>query len=316
MKHLFLICSLALPSFAMANQGASFEEVWNVIEKAPTALTDDEAAEIAAYEQGLPQYAMNFLSVFRQPKQLQKDAIRTIEEKADYYPRLAKLLHPNGLCVGGTWEITTETSYTGAFAKGVKMPFIGRASVAMESTVYEGRRGFGFAGKLFPSSDLTSAVQTENFFSVDVLLGRKNQRFFTTELTNNPELGLNLATAWMGPFGIGISSALTKADVNPLYRTVKNLASMNGASEVHDPKFLKIRPSTQNIRNDESDFRREILRSFDETGFLKFDVLVAEDKAGVWTKVGEITADRATVSYGCDRRLHFGHPKEPAAAKK
>jgi hypothetical protein len=28
-----------------------------------------------------------------------------------------------------------------------------------------------------------------------------------------------------------------------------------------------------------------------------------------WQKVGEIKLNRAIVSYGCDRRLHFAHPK-------
>jgi hypothetical protein len=29
----------------------------------------------------------------------------------------------------------------------------------------------------------------------------------------------------------------------------------------------------------------------------------------LFTVLGRITADDATVSYGCDRQLHFAHPK-------
>ena len=67
-------------------------------------------------------------------------------------------------------------------------------------------------------------------------------------------------------------------------------------------------------RNVKSDFRNEILTALKDNQGLKYLIEVSDttaDRNAVkgWMRIGEINLNRAQVSYGCDRRLHFSHPK-------
>ncbi len=304
---------LFLGHIAQAQPGATYQEVLNVLKENPQDLSPQSQSEMLTYANGgLPQYPMNMSSLFQKKGQLEADAQRTTTDKSDYYPRIEKLLHPNGVCLAGTWQVDSKTPYTGAFRSDSEMLFVGRISVAMEDTVYKARRGFGFAGKIFPTMKKNAKVMTQNFFSVDVLLGRKNQRLLDSEMTNNPETGLSFSTLKFATMAAKIDSALKTADINPLFRPIKNIASFNEQGTLVAPQFIKFGFPADLIKNTEDDFRQELLTAYRQNKSLSIDVSVAEGdsiKEASWKKIGKIKVQQVMASYGCDRRLHFAHPR-------
>lgn len=312
----FAVASLFLSSIASAAGYSSFADVQQVLldENAPL-VSGQVSQELQVYQQGqLPQYAMNMRSVFEYGSAgLEKAAKRTVSDKSDYLDRLPKLLHPNGVCVMGKWQIAKDSPYTGAFAANTENLFVGRISVAMQETTSDSGRGFGFAGKLFPTLNENEPVATENFFSVDVLMGTNIKRFLDTATTNEPELGFDL---WLIKLGLKIASALTKADDNPGFRPVKNLAMMGTDSGVAPkyPHWIRLSTAKEMKRNNQPDFRAEVVQAVEENKELVFyidgsDTTKDRSKNSGWKRLGEIRVSQAVVSYGCDRRLHFSHPK-------
>ncbi len=310
-----LLSSLLFTAHAIAYEGSTFNEVSDVINDknfAPTSLIEKD--EFAVYQSGkLPQYAMNMGSVFGKGKDLGRDAKRTIAEKHDYYQRLEKLLHPNGVCVSGKWNMTEDNIYSGLFKKGSSALFIGRVSVAMEKTTSRSDRGFGFAGKIFPTMNPNEKVPTTSFFTVDTLMGENTPRFLETAVTNEPETGFNLRLIKLG---IKIANLLKLADKSPMFRPVTPIAKIGEApANVKSPKWFRVTASDGTLMNDETDFRREVLKAVLDNTILKFKVEVSDSTKSMkknaegWKHVGFIEIDQAKVSYGCDRRLHFAHQK-------
>lgn len=311
----FAFSSLVLLSTlsAFAYEGSTFREISDVIsDKNADPRTETEKAEFAVYQSGkLPQYKMNMASVFGKGKDLAADARRTISEKDDSYPRLEKLLHPNGVCVSGKWTMTEESPYSGHFKKGTNALFIGRVSVAMEKTTSKFDRGFGFAGKIFPTMNPDERVPTTNFFMVDILMGENSPRFLETAVTNEPETGFNIRLIKLG---LKIANMLKLADKSPMFRPVTPIAKLGETGVVKAPKWMRVTSATGMVLNDEADFRREVQVAVKENSVLKLKVEVSDttkDRGASegWKHVGFIELDQARVSYGCDRQLHFAHPK-------
>ena len=295
--------------------GSSFSEVWNVVQNGNLSLrTPQEKNEFAVYQTGLPQYPVNAKSLFASgPADLERDAKRTVNERFDYYDYLPKRLHPNGVCAAGEWQITAQTPYSGMLASGKKGLFIGRISVAMEETKVGSKRGFGIEGKVFPTQEVNEPVHTGNFFTVDVLLGTKLKNVLDSTPTNEPETGFDLSLVGLG---LKIGSALSTADENPTFRPLTQLANPNGntTEAIVQPKWIRLTADKNIKRNSEKDFRTEVVRTFSENQTIKYFIEVSDTtsdrtaKTG-WTRIGEINLNQAIISYGCDRRLHFAHPK-------
>ncbi len=295
-------------------QGSSFNEVLSVINDVNFApRTEVEQTEYSVYQSGkLPQYPVNARSIFANGSAaLERDAQRTVSERFDYYDRLPKKLHPNGVCVSGQWKITEDTPYSGFFKKSSNGLFLGRISVAMEDTTSADSRGFGFAGKVFPTTNPNEVVDTGNFFTVDVLLGTDLAHVLDSKTTNEPETGFDLSLIGLG---LKISSALKTADSNPGFRPLTQVASLGEKEKVVQPKWIRLSASKAHIRNDSPDFRDEVRQALVDNKNLVYFIEVSDttkdrnDRSG-WTRIGKITLNQAVVSYGCDRRLHFSHPK-------
>lgn len=296
--------------------GASFNEVWDVVENKnflPKSLS--EVKEFGTYQNGeLPQYPVNMRSLFSHgDSELKRDAIRTVNERFDYYDRLAKKLHPNGVCVAGEWKINRETPYSGYFATGKQGLFIGRVSVAMEETTTNNHRGFGFAGKVFPTLNPNQVETTGNFFTVDVLMGTELEHVLDAKTTNQPDVGFKFSLIALG---LKISTALKSADENPGFRPLSQVASLdlNPSETMKQPHWVRLTADSKLKRNNQADFRNEILTAMKENKGLKYLIEVSDTTSDRtsntgWTAVGEINLNKAQVSYGCDRRLHFAHPK-------
>jgi hypothetical protein len=323
MKLVFLailslgICLIPVASFAAESyEGSSFNEVLNIIQDVGfTPKSKIEKQEFSVYaENFLPQYPVNSSSIFSGDSEgLQRDAQRTVNERFDYYDRLAKKLHPNGVCVSGEWIIKKKTQYTGLFATASRGLFIGRISVSLGDTTTDDQRGFGFAGKVFPTMDPNQVVSTGNFFTVDVLMGTRLDHALDAKTTNEPETGFKLSLIGLG---LRIASALSTADENPGFRPLTQVASIGvvAPNSVVEPHWIRLVASGNLRRNDEPDFRNEIIQALDENKGLKYFIEVSEttkdrNATSGWLRIGEINLDSAQVSYGCDRRLHFAHPK-------
>ncbi len=296
---------------AIANEGSSFQEVVQVLRapSSPSAATQNE--EWKVYQTGMPHYPVNSQTVFSTSPTLVKDAQRTVNEKYDYYDYLPKKLHPNGVCITGEWEINQATKYTGYYKSGAKGLFVGRISVTMENVVRGDKRGFGFAGKIFPTLNEVEVVKTANFFTVDVLLGTKIENFLETRMTNEPETGFDFS---MIALGLRIASALKQADENPNFRPVSQIAKLSESQSSKSPKWMRISAASNTIKNHQGDFRNEVLQAVIDNKELVFNIDVSDtvsdrNASDGWKSIGTIKVKEAMVSYGCDRRLHFAHPK-------
>lgn len=296
--------------------GSSFQQVWDVVQdRSFSPQTEKEANEFKIYEDGfLPLYPVNALSVFQSGDvDLKHDALRTTSQRFDYYDRLPKKLHPNGVCVAGEWTIQAKTPFTGMLATGAKGLFIGRISVAMGETMVDEYRGFGVAGKVFPTINPNEVVKTGNFFTIDVLSGTKLEHVLDAKTTNQPELGHNFSVIGLG---LRIAAALTSADQNPAFRPLTQVAAAGMRSEqtVAQPRWIRLSVAQKLKRNNQLDFRNEVIIAMDENRELIYNIEVSNTTANRnaehgWTKVGQINLNQAIISYGCDRRLHFSHPK-------
>ncbi len=307
--------------------GSSFNQVMSVIKDSDRGLslrTPEERDEFAVYKNGgMPQYPVNFRSLgglLASPLSVRSK--KTLVDKTDYYDRLDKLVHANGICVSGRWNITENTPFTGLYSSHAAGLFVGRISVALQETTNAGNRGFGFAGKIFPTLDPNTVVPTTNFFTVDVLSGTPIQRFLDARLTNDPPL---LPSIDLAGVLSKIVPAFAAADSSPTFRPVTQIAAAGAEGEVKSPVWMRLRPTDETAQATasvhEADFRTEVKKAMAANrGRLSFDIetssTVSDRLASAgWQKVGTIDLDQEILSYGCDRRLTFAHPKDDQSKK-
>jgi hypothetical protein len=296
-------------------RGSSFNEILNVVEdQGFVPRSSDEQEEFNFYRSGqLPQYHVNYFSLggaILHP--LFGRSEETLDQRADSYPYFKKYVHANGICVVGKWEIKNPTPFSGYFRQGASGLFLGRISVALQETTRAGNRGFGFAGKIFPTNDANAVVPTTNFFTVDELSGTPSLRFLDVSLTNDPPLIPSLdLTGELAK----IIPAFVHADSSPTFRPVTQIARMGMAAPVRSPIWMRLRPAGQVIKNNQPDFRREVMQAMEDNNGLTFFIDTSTTSGdrklqSAWKQVGTITVNRAIESFGCDRRLHFSHPRD------
>lgn len=310
----FTLC-LALLTSLPAFSDSSFNEVRDVVFGVnPATANKVIQSEMKAYEQNrLPHYEVTSTKFVVGGVNLLLDrALRTLKDTDDYYPRLDKLVHPNGACFTGVWNISEKTAYSGYFQEGAKGLFIGRASTALTETERGDPRGFAFAGKIFPTMDKEVKVKTANFFLVDVLMGVQRDRYLDSGMTNNPSLGFRFSLLGMA---LKIMKAFKQADGDPTFRPLYPISELglNTTEKAKTPKFMMFKADKSVVRNDDTDFRDELSIRKNHPNGLKFNIFVndtsKEQDAKEWKKIGSIQLDESTTSYGCDKRLHFAHPK-------
>jgi len=98
-----------------------------------------------------------------------------------------RMLHPNGVCLSGIWEITEPTPYSGYFAEGSRGLVIGRYSTCCETR--RGRsRSLALIGKLFPTTDPDHAdpLRTASFVTQQDIGGDNTRYINDVELLNAP----------------------------------------------------------------------------------------------------------------------------------
>lgn len=328
---LSLFTAISLVSVQQAS-ASSYQQVYDVVfyeglqpEVTADNIDSEIQQELAVYQSGrLPMYqvtASKFNKALRE--QLATRSEQTLNDKVDYYDRLDKLVHSNGICMAGTWQITEAgknsegQAYTGMFAKDAQSLFIGRLSVALSDTKQGEYQAFGMAGKIFGTDNPKQNVTTENFFVADVLTGAHRDSVYEAPMTNKPKVGFRFGVLSLG---LKVGPIFSKADKNAGMRPVTGIAKMGLATDANavSPKYMMlspIKPAGYQL-SPGIDFRQEFMLKPEETakGVTRdFEIYVSDtatkpEDSG-WQHIGYIKADKTAVSYGCDRQLHFAHPK-------
>ena len=277
----------------------SFQDVWSEVTSDPLST--------------LPQNTVTFGKLFTFSKNIiLGDAKRTLADHRDIIEPFDKLAHPNGICLKGVWEIHKDNPYSGYFKQHSKALIIARASTALSKTKRGDIRAFGFAGKLFPTTNIKkiNSEHTANFFAIDDLGGTDALHYTDVAMTNEPSVTTTSEVLKNILYALKIAKAFSDADSHSSIRQLYEISELGekDKNNIITPKWLKISArGGQSV--DTQDFRDEFV--LDKGKKIVFDIAVAStEKAGkkAWQTIGSITFDASVVSNTCDRRLHFHHP--------
>lgn len=296
-----------------------------------------------AGESSLPCYKVSLSSVlpgllpFGPPNVYRQAAERTIESHADlrFGPDgkgFRRIIHPNGICLTGLWEITAETGYSGYFRQGSRGLVIARYSVCCSETKRGELRSLALTGKLFPTLDPNHAepLVPANFFTQQDIGGERTATINDAELRNAPDI-----TPWRRGTGVvmlvvtGVLFSLVdkQGTVRQLYQ-IAELGKPPGMP-THSPRYMRLLVSADQprIEGEGLDFRDEVMAQiFDKDDpipkrRLVFDIEVTDEGkvlaiAGYtkwtfanWRRIGRLTFDNAVCSTNGDFVLHFNHPR-------
>ncbi len=137
-----------------------------------------------------------------------------------------RLLHPNGICLIGVWQITEDTGYTGYFRKGSRALIVGRYSTGSD-TRRGHTRSLALVGKLYPTTDENDAtpLRTANFMTQQDLGGERADTINDAEFRNAPN-----TTAWRRGFGAAALAlegmVFGKVDKKPSIRQLYPIAEL------------------------------------------------------------------------------------------
>lgn len=242
-----------------------------------------------------------------------------------------RLLHPNGVCLTGQWEITEETGYSGYFRKGSRALLVARYSTCCTETRRGHTRSLAMVGKLFPTLDLdhTQLLRTASFITQQDIAGEHTDFINDAELRNAPDVH-----AWRRGFGLPVllitGVLFQRVDKEPAQRQLYQVAELGkSASEpTRCPESMRLLVATDQPRCEgaELDFRDEIMAQIFDRGdprpkrTLTFNIEVTDEGStqgpGVfqrrtfrhWRRIGRLSFDNAVVSYNGDFVVHFNHP--------
>lgn len=256
-----------------------------------------------------------------------------------------RLLHPNGVCLTGLWEITQDTAYSGYFRKGCRAVIIGRYSTCCTEPRRGHTRSLSLVGKLFPTTDPnhTELLRTANFITQEDLGGEDTGYINDAECRNAPD-----TRAWRRGAGLGVfiveAVLFLRADKQPTIRQLYPIAELDKeeGEATRAPEFMRllVAPEQPRIEGVALDFRDEIMAQIFDKGdpspkrTLTFNIQVTDEGSTAgppvferrtfknWRNIGTITFDNAVVSYNGDFVIHFNHPtwrddkNDPATATR
>ena len=299
-KELSEKTATTLPQITPSTQN-SFASVWNQVASNPYKV--------------LPQYKISLGRLTSWGRDIiLEDANRTLQEHADILPSFEKLAHPNGICMEGTWEIYKENPYSGYFKNHSKALIIARASSALSNTKSEEIRSFGFAGKLFPTTNKKqiNSENTANFFLIDDLGGTDALHYTDVTLTNEPKTSINSEVLKNIFYALKLASTFGKVDKNPAIRQLYEISELGEKNKknIITPKWMKVEAKAGQTVEAE-DFRDELRITTKQKKVFLISVASKEDSQGTkaWQTIGSITFNSSVASTSCDKRLHFHHPK-------
>lgn len=277
-------------------------------------------------------------------------AKRTVDSRADLRwgpdrKGFRRLLHPNGVCLMGTWEITEPTDYTGYFRQGSTGLLIGRYSASGEP--YRGRqRSLSLVAKLYPATDPDSPqrFRPAGLITQEDFGGSGVDFINDAEFRNAPDThawrrGL-VVLSMLGVLGV----VFKRADTNPTFRQLHEIAELGkpAGEATRAPEFLRLLVHEDQPRIDGAglDFRDEILAQLydggepaprrrlvfhvevSDTGTTRGPLFYQRRAVSNWKRIGRLVFTEAVASYNGDFVVHFHHPawrtdrNDPATAKR
>ena len=293
-------------------------------------------------EPPLPIYEVTLSSVLRgilpkgKPYLFRQATERAVDSHADLRwgadgKGFRRLLHPNGICLTGRWEITEETEYSGYFRKGSQALLVARYSTCCTETRRGHTRSLATVGKLFPTTDANHAqpLRTASFITQEDIAGEHTDYVNDAELRNAPDVH-----AWRRGGGVPIllitGALFQRVDKEPSHRQLYQIAEL-GKPETEPtrcPEFMRllVAPEQPRIEGAALDFRDEIMAQMFDRGDptpkrkLIFNIEVTDEGStrgpGVfqrrtfsnWRHIGRMIFDNAVISYNGDFVIHFNHP--------
>jgi hypothetical protein len=242
-----------------------------------------------------------------------------------------RLLHPNGVCLIGTWRITEETAYSGYFRRGSDALTIARYSTCCSETRRGHTRSLAMVGKLYPTTDPDhpQALPTANFITQEDIGGADTVYINDAELKNAPD-----TTAFRRGSGVPIlmvtGLVLMRADQQPTIRQLYEIAELGKPADqpTRAPAFMRllVDPAQPRIPGDGLDFRDEVMAQIFDRGdpspkrTLTFRIEVTDAgwthgtklrerrEFDGWRAIGTLTFSNGVISLNGDRVVHFNHP--------
>ena len=318
-------------------RGSRFADVWDATRANPYQNPWGGAGQPA-----LPVYPVSLglfltgLLPFSGPLRIRQATQRTVDSHADLRfgvdgTGFRRLLHPNGVCLGGEWEITEQTPYSGYFSRGSRALLVGRYSTCCTETRRGHTRSLSLVGKLFPTRDPhhREPLRTASFFTQQDLGGDNVEYANDAEFRNAPDTRL-----WRRGAGwpiLAISGLVfMRVDREPAIRQLYEIAELGKpeGEPTRCPKFMRLLmdPAQPRIPGEELDIRDEILAQIYDRGNpapqrrLVFLIEVTDEgtRSGAaafqtcqfrnWRRIGKITFTEAVASLNGDRVIHFHHP--------
>lgn len=244
-----------------------------------------------------------------------------------------RLLHPNGICLFGIWEIGEDTPYTGYFRKGSRGLVIARYSTCCTETRRGHTRSLAMVGRVYPTTDPNhpERLPTANFITQEDIGGAESRSINEAVLRNAPNTtpikrGLGM------PILLATGLALNVAEKQPTIRQLYQIAELGKApsERTHAPEFMQltVAPEQPVIPGDDLDFRDEIMAQIYDRGYAaakrKLTFRIETSDTGVtkgsqaireyreitnWRTIGTMTFSEAVASFNGDRVVHFQHPR-------
>jgi hypothetical protein len=295
----------------------------------------------AAGEPPMPQSNVTVSGALRgilkfRPPQIAQASSRIVDSHADLRwgpDRLGyrRLLHPNGVCLTGLWEITEDSGYSGYFKKGSKGLVIARYSTCCNATRRGETRSLSLVGKIYPTIDPNhlEPLCPASFITQEDIGGDYTRYVNDARLHNAPSV-----TPWRRGKGLLLIAiegiVFTLVDKRNSERQLHQIAELGKpqGEPTWTPRVMRlsVAPSQPRIEGDELDFRNEILGQIFDPGDpepkrrLAFDIDATDElnefgalgfarrKYANWRRLGSVTFDNAVASYNGDHVIHFNHP--------
>ncbi|MBI3550109.1 MAG: hypothetical protein HY078_13810 [Elusimicrobia bacterium] len=293
------------PVAASEGETSNFREVWSVLKQKPLAPSEYGRQEVT----------------WDDINELGGAARRTLSEHRDLVADRKNRLRPNGIALNGQWEITEESGFTGAFAKGAKSLVIARASTFSDAVNAGDIRSFGLSLKLYPTADANDAgrYKTANAFLIDNNAGSSARHFTDVELKTEagfhpePAMATNPSMIERVLMLRMVQELQQRADSNPEYRQLYPLSELGLSGDAlkaaKTPARMMLKAAAGTPKVNAIDFRRELdMRYY--PGGLVYEIFIKGDKEDKdWKKVGRIRFIDSVVSRAVDFNLNFPHPR-------
>ena len=295
-----------------------------------------------AGEPPLPVYGVTLSNVLRgippfsPPYWFREAVARVVDSRADLRwgadrKGFRRLIHPNGICLTGLWEICAETVYSGYFRRDSRALVVARYSTCCTETRRGRERSLSLVGKLFPTTDRNhdEPLRTANFITQQDIGGDRTDYINDAELLNAPN-----TSSWRRGFGAPIllveAVQFASIDKKPTIRQLYQVVELDKRPDepTHAPEFMRLLVDAEQPRIEGTalDFRDEIMAQIYDRGdsnpkrSLTFNIEVTDEGTtrgpdffqrrsfANWIRIGKLTFDEAVASYNGDFVLHFTHP--------